>query len=61
MGFAIIFTRLCTFGALTAHFGKWEREEGKKPAWVLLSEIMYGQVIKHQKRRRTVKVERRML
>jgi IS1 family transposase len=36
------------FYALTAHFGKWERLEGKKPGWVLFSEFMYGQVIKHQ-------------
>jgi IS1 family transposase len=49
------------FYALTAHFGKWDREEGKKPVWVLLHDFMYGQVIKHQRRRRTVKVERRML
>jgi len=49
------------FYALTAHFGKWERLEGKKPGWVLFSEFMYGQVIKHQRRRRTVEVERRML
>lgn len=44
----------------TAHFGKWEQLEGKKPAWVLFSDFIYAQVIKHQKRRRTVEVERRM-
>ena len=33
----------------------------RKPVWVLLSDFIYGQVIKHQKRRRTVEVERRML
>ncbi|RPI70414.1 MAG: hypothetical protein EHM38_05870 [Geobacteraceae bacterium] len=47
--------------ALTAHFGKWERGEGKKPVWVLLSGFFYSQVIKHQRRRKTVKVERRVL
>lgn len=46
--------------ALTAHLGKWERPEGEKPVWVLLSDFIYGQVIKHQKRRRTVEVEKRM-
>jgi hypothetical protein len=46
---------------LTAHYGKWEREDGKKPVWVLLSEFLYAQAIKHQRRRRTVEVERRML
>jgi IS1 family transposase len=48
------------FYALTAHFGKWERLEEKKPVWVLFSDFIYGQVIKHQRRRRTVEVERRM-
>ena len=47
--------------ALTSHFGKWEREEGKKTVWVMLSDFLYAQVIKHQRRRRTVEVERRML
>jgi hypothetical protein len=28
------------FYALTAHFGKWETEDGKKPAWVLLSDFV---------------------
>jgi len=49
------------FYALTAHFGKWEDQGGKKPVWVLLGELLYAQVIKHQRRRRTVEVERRML
>lgn len=48
------------FYALTAHFGKWESADGKRPIWVLMSEFVYGQVIKHQRRRRTVEVERRM-
>ena len=42
------------FYSLTMHFGEWEQLEGKKPVWVLLSDFIYGQVIKHQKRRRTV-------
>jgi hypothetical protein len=49
------------FYALTAHFGKWERAEGRKPAWVLLNDFIYSQVIKHQRRRKTVEVERRVL
>lgn len=49
------------FYALTAHFGKWEVGDGKKAAWVLASDFVYGQVIKHQRRRRTVEVERRFL
>jgi IS1 family transposase len=49
------------FYALTAHFGKWEAADGKKPVWVLLGDFVDGQVIKHQRRRRTVEVERRVL
>jgi hypothetical protein len=49
------------FYALTAHFGMWERVDGKKPMWVLLQDFVYAQVNKHQKRRRTVEVERRIL
>jgi len=49
------------FYALTAHFGKWVSAEGKKPAWVLLKDFVYSQVIKHQRRRKTVEVERRVL
>jgi len=49
------------FYALTAHFGKWELLDGRKPIWVLFSNFVYAQVIKHQKRRRTVEVERRIL
>jgi hypothetical protein len=47
--------------SLTAHFGKWAGQGGKKPVWVLMGELLYGQVIKHQRRRKTVEVERRML
>ena len=49
------------FYALTAHFGRWERPEGKKRVWTLLGEFAYAQVIKHQRRHRTVEVERRLL
>jgi IS1 family transposase/transposase-like protein len=49
------------FYALTAHFGRWETADGKKPVWVLLGEFVYGQVIKHQRRRKTVEVERRIV
>ena len=49
------------FYALTAHYGKWEAVDGKKPVWVLLSNFVYSQVIKHQRRRKTVEVERRVL
>jgi hypothetical protein len=38
-----------------------EATDGKKPEWVLLSEFIYGQVIKHQRRRKTVEVERRIV
>jgi hypothetical protein len=47
---------------LTAHFGQWEAIEGKRrPVWTLLSEFVYGQVVKHQRRRKLVKVEHRIL
>lgn len=49
------------FCALTAHFVKWERAEGKKPVWVLLNDFVYSQVIKNQRRRKTMEVERRVL
>jgi IS1 family transposase len=49
------------FYALTAHFGRWETVEGKRSIWVLLSDFVYAQVIKHQRRRRTVEVERQIL
>jgi len=47
--------------ALTAHFGKWVLADGKKLVWILLNDLVYSQVIKHQKRRRTVELERRVL
>jgi len=49
------------FYALTAHFGKWETADGKMPVWVLLGAFVYGQMIKHQRRRRTVEVDRRIV
>lgn len=49
------------FYALTAHFGRWESADGKKRVWVLLGNFVYGQIIKHQRRRKTVEVERRVL
>jgi len=39
----------------------WERVGGKKQIWVLLQDFVYAQVIKHQRRRRTIQVERRVL
>jgi len=49
------------FYALTAHFGKWESSNEKRPVWVLLNDFIYSQVIKYQRRRKTVEVERRVL
>lgn len=50
------------FYGLTAHFGRWENVSGKRrTVWVLLSALVYGQVVKHQRRRKLVKVERRIL
>jgi IS1 family transposase len=55
------------FYALTAHFGQWAPEDGKKRVWVLMSDFVYSQVIsfvkqmQHQRRRRTVKMERRVV
>lgn len=43
--------------ALTAQFGKWESADGKKSVWVLVSEFVYSQVVKHQRQRRAVEVE----
>jgi hypothetical protein len=49
------------FYSLTAHFGKWKPLDGRKFIWILFSDFVYAQVIKHQRRRRTVQVERRIL
>jgi hypothetical protein len=41
------------FYGLTAHFWKWEIVSGKRrPVWVVLSDLVYGQVVKHQRRRK---------
>ncbi len=48
--------------ALTAHFGEWIVREGEKKAvWLVVSEFLYAQVIKQQRRFRLVSVERRLL
>jgi IS1 family transposase len=48
--------------ALTAHFGEWIVRAGeKKPVWLVLSDFLYAQVIKQQKRFRLVSVEHRLL
>jgi hypothetical protein len=39
----------------------WKPLNDRKFIWVLFSNFVYAQVIKHQKRRRTVQVERRIL
>jgi IS1 family transposase len=50
------------FYALTAHFGEWVHVKGeKKPVWMILSDFYYAQVIKRQRRRRTVEVEQRQI
>jgi hypothetical protein len=39
------------FYALTAYFGEWVKGEGeKKAAWVVMSNFLYAQVIKQQRR-----------
>ncbi len=48
--------------ALTAHYGEWVVREGEKKAvWLVLSEFLYAQVIKQQRRFQLVSVERRLL
>ena len=48
--------------ALTAHFGEWIVRDGeKKPVWLVLSDFLYAQVIKQQRRFRLVSVEHRLL
>jgi IS1 family transposase len=49
------------FYALTAHFGYWCPQEGRrKQLWIVASGFLYGQVIKSYRRRRTVGIEYRM-
>jgi IS1 family transposase len=50
------------FYALTAHFGEWVHVEGeKKLVWLVLSNFLYAQVIKHQRKYRLVDVEQRQI
>jgi IS1 family transposase len=47
---------------LTVHFGEWIVRDGeKKPVWLVLSDFLYAQVIKQQRRFRLVSVEHRLL
>jgi IS1 family transposase/transposase-like protein len=49
------------FYALTAHFGYWCPQEGRrKQVWIVATGFLYGQVIKRYRRRRTVGIEYRM-
>jgi len=46
------------FYALTAHWGAWVEQEGKrKPQWQVSPDLQYGQVIKRCRRRRVVRVK----
>lgn len=50
------------FCALTAHLGKWVNLEGEsKPSWMVLSDFVYAQVLKTQRRFRLVSVEARLV
>jgi IS1 family transposase len=50
------------FYALTAHFGSWVDSAGKQTHhWQVRAELLYGQLVKHYRRRRLVSVERRAL
>ncbi len=50
------------FYALTAHFGSWVESAGKHTRhWQVHAGLLYGQVVKHYRRRRLVRVERRAL
>jgi hypothetical protein len=50
------------FYALTAHFGSWVESAGKQTRhWQVRAELLYGQLTKHYRRRRLVRVERRAL
>ncbi len=47
------------FYALTAHFGGWVETLGRSTRqWQVHPQLLYGQVIKHYRRRRLVRVER---
>ncbi len=50
------------FYALTAHFGTWVETVGRQTRhWQVRAELLYGQLTKHYRRRRLVRVERRAL
>jgi IS1 family transposase len=50
------------FYALTAHFGSWVEIIGRRTyQWQVHTELLYGQLIKHYRHRRLVRVERRAL
>jgi IS1 family transposase len=50
------------FYALTAHFGGWVETAGRQTRyWQVHAQLLYGQVVKHYRRRRLVRVERRAL
>ena len=50
------------FYALTAHFGTWVETIGTQThQWQVRAELLYGQVTKHYRRRRLVRVERHAL
>jgi IS1 family transposase/transposase-like protein len=50
------------FYALTAHFGNWVVTTGRQtPCWQVGADLLYGQLIKHYRRRRLVRVERHAL
>jgi IS1 family transposase/transposase-like protein len=50
------------FYALTAHFGGWVETVGRQARhWQVHAQFLYGQVVKHYRRRRLVRVERRAL
>ncbi len=50
------------FYALTAHFGEWVNVEGEsKPSWMVLTNFVYAQVIKTQRRFRPVSVDARFV
>jgi IS1 family transposase len=50
------------FYALTAHFGSWAEALGRQTLqWQVRAGLRYGQLVKHYRRRRLVRVERRAL
>jgi hypothetical protein len=49
------------FYGLTAHFGHWLLAAGeRRPSWVNEERLLYAQVIKHYRRHRLARVERRV-